>query len=83
MQLKYSRRISQKNHETDTIDIRFWEAVQETIPSTIETEQELVDYCKKLGRKMKVAVAVLMDETVPKPRSQEDEQTRTGRDRSR
>jgi hypothetical protein len=83
MQLKYSRRISTKNSETDTIDMRYWEAVQETIPSTIETEQELVDYCKKIGRKMKVAVAVLMDETVPKPRRDEDEQAREGRDRSR
>jgi hypothetical protein len=80
MQLKYARRISHKDPETDTLDIRFWEATQLEIPSTIETEQELVDYCKKLGRKMKVAVAVLMDETVPKPRS-EDEPSR--RDRTR
>jgi hypothetical protein len=82
MQLKYSRRISTKNQETDTIDIRFWEATELEIPKTIETEEDLVKYCRKLGRKMKVAVAVLIDETVP-PRRDEDEQTRTGRDRSR
>ena len=83
MQIKYARRISQKNSETDTIDARSWEAVEEKIPDNIKSEEELVDYCKKIGRKMKVAVAVLMDETVPKPRRDEDEPSRQGRDRSR
>jgi hypothetical protein len=77
MQIRYSRKVSTKDHQTDTIDSRFWEAIEAEVPN-FKTEEELIAYCRKEGRKMKVAVAVLMDETMPKKEIKDD----TGRDRS-
>jgi len=79
MQIRYSRKMSTKDHQTDTIDSRFWEAIENQVPDTIETEDDLVKYCRKMARRMKVAVAVMMDETMPPKETKND----TGRDRTR